>query len=138
MPNPMQYLKFAKSVVPQSINGTDTNGSSVDCKGFHYATAVCHLGAVGAADFDALEIDESDDDSSWAAVTGLTFVDPLQTDDDKFFLASIDLRKRKRYLRWAVDPGAAATLVTAFFVLTGADEEPNTVTEKGVAEHLIV
>jgi hypothetical protein len=136
--NVMQNLKFAKSIVPQSINGTDTNGTTVDCRGFHYATAVCHFGAIGAATFDKLEIQESDNDSNWSVVTGTTFTAPGDTDDDKFYQCSIDLRKRKRYLRWSYDPGAAATLGTAFFILSNPDEHPNTVAEKGVAEHLIV
>lgn len=130
---PAQFPKFGLSVVPQSINDTDTNGTGVDCAGFHTALAVCHFGAVGAADVTEIEIQESDDNSSWSDVSGTSIATIVQGDvDNSFFAGSIDLRKRKRYLRWHINPGAAATLVTGFFMLYRGDESPNTDAERGL------
>jgi len=125
------------SVTGTSINGTDTNGTAIDCAGFHYALGIFHLGATTAA-FDSLAVQESDDNSSWSTdITAFTFSTvPSATDDDGFFTCHIDLRKRKRYLRWHADPGAAATLFTAFFILLRGDEAPNSVTTANVVQAL--
>lgn len=132
-----QDVKFGLSIVPQSINGTDTNGTGVDTAGYHYALAVFHLGAT-TADMDSCAIQESDDNSSWSSdITALTFSTvPTATDDNGFFACRIDLRKRKRYLRWHCNYGAAATLSTAFFILSRAEQSPSTATLAGAVQLL--
>lgn len=134
---PLQDVKFGLSIVPQSINGTDTNGTGVDCLGYHYALAVFHLGAT-TADMDSLAVQESDDNSSYSAdISAFTFSTvPTATDDNGFFVCRIDLRKRKRYLRWHANYGAAATLSTCFFILSRAEVSPSTATLAGAVQLL--
>ena len=134
----IQGAKFAKSIVPQSVTDTDTNGTGVDCRGFRSACFVFHAGAIGAADFADLHLEESSDDSSYSTVTASDFTGyyPTQTDDNKFWLVFVDLRKYKRYLRWNADPGNAATLMTGLAILGDALEMPNSDTERGVAKSL--
>lgn len=136
-----QGLKLAASIVPQSVTDTDTNGSGADCRGFKSAMAIFHAGAIGAANFEDLHLEESDaSGSGYTAVPSADWTGfyPTQTDDNKFWSAFIDLRKRKRYLRWNADPGNAATLMTGFFILGDAEEMPDNDTERGVAKSLLV
>lgn len=134
----IQGAKFVKSIVPQSVTDTDTNGTGIDCRGFRSACFVFHAGAIGAADFEDLHLEESSDDSSYAAITGTAPTVPSQTDDNKFWVVYVDLRKRKRYIRWNADPGNAASLLCGFGILGDALEMPNSDTERGVDESLSV
>lgn len=137
----LQGARFAKSIVPQSINDTDTNGTAIDCQGFKSGCFIMHLGAVGAADFgaDGLNLTHCDTVAgSYETITGSAFTEPTQTDDDKFFVCHVDLRKCRRFIKWHANPGAAATLITAFGILYDGEEAATSTTERGVAETLVV
>jgi hypothetical protein len=134
----MQNFKCALSIVPQSINDTDTNGTAMDTLGFSRAMFIFHAGAIGAADFDASGLNLTECDTSggsYVAITASAFTVPTQTSDNGFWVACVQLGGiRKRYFKWHANPGAAATLLTGFVVLFGGDQSPNTDTERGCVQ----
>jgi hypothetical protein len=133
-----QNSKFAAMLSPISVNGTAATTTEVDTLGYDYATVIIQSGALGAT-MDELSVGHSDTSGSgFAAITGGTFVDPVtSTDDNKIFVAFIDLRKAKRYLKLVADPGAAASLLSCVCVLERAEVSPTTATERGLAQQLI-
>ena len=134
-----QKLKLHGSVFPQSINGTDTTGTGVNTSGYTSAMCVFISGAIGAADFDKLQILHADADTGYAALSGATFAGSLPGDsaDNKIYVIYLDLRKCKKWITWNIDPGAAASLVCGIIILGGADESPDSVTERGIVAQVI-
>ena len=135
----LQNVKFAAMLSPISVNGTAATTTEVDTLGFDYATVIVQSGVLGAT-MDELSVGHSDTSGSgFAAITGGTFTDPVtSTDDNKIFVAFVDLRKAKRYLKLVADPGAAASLVSCVCLLHRAEVTPTSATERGVAQQLIV
>jgi len=126
----------------------DANPVSVDTLGFSKATVYVIIGA-SDVDMTALGVysgaaaASGADDSSYSAITGLQASGssgdgrlPTATDDNTVFAFEIDLRNDDigRYL--ALDAtagdGTAGSYITAFAMLTRANESPITATEKGV------
>lgn len=135
----IQGGKFAKSIVPQSINGTDTLGTAVDTLGYHYAMCVFHAGAIGAADFDELVLAGCETSGgTYVDISATQFTAPTQTSDDGFWIAYLDLRNNiPRFLKWHADPGAAASLMTGFIILYRADDVPTNDTDRGITQSKI-
>ncbi len=107
---PMQNVKYVSVTPPAAIvDDASYTTAEIDTLGFDYCTIVVYLGASDIA-MAALAVTESDSSGSGHAnVTGLvwgtsTNIDgstsalPSATDDNKFQIAQIDLRGRKRYL----------------------------------------
>lgn len=133
----------------------DTNGAAVSAASgyntFDSATVpngppgyVSCLVAIGniAANISAgtMKIEESDDDSSYTAITGLTFTDLTAAgSDNKLFGASWPMGgSRKRYFRFSMTGGAGATLVCAIFVAERLNVTGNRAADRGLTEHLII
>lgn len=137
----LQGAKYALSIVPQSINGTDTLGTAVDTLGFHYAQCIFHSGDTGAAVYDNLAVQTCETSGgTYADVTGAVFTAPASNEDNKFYVAYIDLRKgvANRFLKWRADPGAAASLLAAFIILYRGDNVPDNVTDQGTVQTKVV
>lgn len=134
----MQGTKAFMLLAPISINATAATSLSLDCQGFKYASIFFMSGLIGAADFDSLSLTESNDDSSYAAITGSGHTAPVQTNDGIIWAWQIDLRKRKRYIQLVADPGAVACLVACMAILSVAEEMPNSATEQGVLATIIL
>ena len=124
--------------------------ASVDCKGFDWCDFYVILGATDIA-MAALSLSESDDDSSYAAVTGANFATgtmpdgvaaalPSATQDNGIFHIGVDLRGRKRYLdiQATAGDGAAGTYACIIAVLSRAKEAPNTYAERGMTGEILV
>ena len=135
----MQNAKFAALLAPISVNGTAATTTELDTAGYDYCTIVVQAGSLGAT-MDELSLTDSDTaGSGHAAITGVTWTDPVgTTDNGKVFAAFIDLRKRKRYLKLVADPGAGATLISAVGILTRAEVSPTSATERGLGEQLVI
>jgi len=133
----MQNVKFAATVVPQSLNAATGTSTAVDTLGFSYATCVVHLGAL-TTDATACKWTSCDTSGgSYVDIPGATFTTlPLSTDDNGFFSVFVNLQGRGRYLKVVFTAGAAATLVTAFVILSEANETPNTAAERGLVQQL--
>ena len=134
----MQGVKWKYLLAPISLNGTAATSLSLDCAGFKYATIIAGSGLIGAADMDQLDLTESDDDSSYATISGSAHTDPVQTDDGILWIWNIDCRKRKRYIQVNCDPGAVATLFFVLGCLSVAAEMPDNATEQGVKAQVIL
>lgn len=127
--------KFGPSII-DALNNGNTDGDTVDTKGYAFALGVAAVAAT-TGNLDVIKVQESDDNSAWVDVSGLSFTALGATDDDKHVLARIDLRGRRRYLRWHISEDATGTAdVAAFFMLGGAEESPVSTTTSGAAEIL--
>lgn len=142
---PVLATKMVSIAVPQSINGTAATTTSIDTKGWRHCQIVVQFGAIGAADLDALKVQESNDDGSadtYADITGLVYgasgyaALPTQTSDNGIFVFNISLLGRDRYLDLILDPGAVATLVSAFAILSRGEEGPDSASDRGFTAEL--
>lgn len=140
--NILQSAKYVLALPPQSINGTDTDGTAIDTLGWKYATVIFLYGA-STADMDYLNLKECETSGgTYAAITTpVTSVATVltSTDDNKMTVWNVQLGgARMRYLKIRVDPGAAATLVGAVAILTRGDQSASTDTERGVFQSLVI
>ena len=138
MPNAGASKPIA-SIQPVSVNNSNTNGTGVDTKGFGYALGRFYVG-VTTGNIDVLKVQESNDDSTYADITGASFTAlPGATDDNKVWTINIDLRGRQRYLRWhASEDNTGSAVVAGTFELLRADEAGGDSTFYGSDSHLDV
>lgn len=144
----MQYAENQKVVAltpPAAIvdNAAFTT-ASVDTKGFARLDIYVLFGAmdIGMA---ALKVQTSDTDSAYADLAGADFsvlpaTLPSATSDNTLFHVGIDLRGKKRFFDLVATggDGAAGTYMTAWAVLSRADEAPITPAGRGFAQELLV
>ena len=151
--NPLQQVKFVKVVPPAAIvDDAAVTCEVVDTLGWDYATIVAFLGATDIA-ATAFNVTESDDNSNFTMIaatnfanTSLTDMDgtalalPTATDDNKFFVVHCDMRRHKRYLQLAATAGngSAGTYITAFAVLSRGEIKPNSSSEQGAKNVVVV
>ena len=142
----IQDCIFAAALVPQSINDTATAGTAVDTqpngnKASH-VTFVFGLGAT-TADFDAAAVFISECETSggsYTAITGTVLLGStglaiLSTDDNGVWTIDVPITGgRKRFLKLNADPGAAATLMAAFAILSGCANTPSTAAQAGLVD----
>lgn len=141
----MQNVKFVGITPPAAIiDNAAAVTASVDTKGFSKAVITVYLGALDIA-VTALKLRHSDDDSTYADITGADFsVSPLTlpsaSADNTAIRIFVDLRGKKRYLDISITlgDGAAGSFVTAWADLYGAAEAPDTATERGLAQQALV
>jgi hypothetical protein len=106
---PSAQVLVKPSLDPESRTA-DANGLGVDCRGFDRALVIAHLGAHDRTTGDetiAFKVEESSDNSTWAAVTDATTgalgdVTPNATSGN-IYLINLNLEKRLRYLRVVAD-----------------------------------
>lgn len=140
----LQNTKLVGITPPAAIvdNAAFTT-NSIDTKGFRYALVVVYFGAMDIA-MAALKLRESDDDSTYSDVTGGDFSSagtlPSATADNTFVAWFVDLKGKKRYLdvNATGGDGTVGTFMTAFALLSNAEEFPNTATERGLGQQLFV
>jgi len=142
--NPLQEVKFCNLIPPGVIKDDASHVTMVvDCLDWQYATAVLALGASDIAMAD-IDIQESDDNSSFSEVAATDFTDNTQLDMDGTALAlpdanadntlrviHMDLRKRKRYLKMTstAGNGSVGTYASAIMILSRGRTLPNSSTE---------
>lgn len=134
----IQGVKLHNSIYPQSINDTATTGTGVDTTGYAWAFCIFTAGAIGAANFTKISVQESDTNGSYADITGATLGTVGDSSDNTSYGVFIDLRKRKKWITWYADPGAVACLMDAKIILGGAVEVADSATERGLTEQYIV
>lgn len=120
-------VKSLASLVP-AVRTADANGTGVDTKGYNTAKLVVAAGDIDLTTGDetyTINVEESDDDSTYAAVSGLT---TTVTADNQVKNIRIDGlgTVRKRYLRAVLDvAGTTPSIpVSAVFELGNAFNEP--------------
>jgi len=134
--------KYVAITPPAAIvDAASYTTTSVDTKGFKKCRIVAFIGATDIA-MTALKVQESDDNSSFADITGATFTTlPSATNDNTFWAIDINMDgSRKRYLDLVATAGdgAAGTYLAAWAELSGAEEMPNSSSEQGLADHVTV
>jgi hypothetical protein len=130
--------KYFLTLPPQSINGTDTDSTEIDCKGYNYLTVVFLYGA-STADMDNLSLKSaSAAGGSYSVYSGSAMDVPTATDDNKVWVWNINLGGKNRFWKVRCDPGAAATLVGAVAILSRGDQAPNTDAERGVDQSITI
>lgn len=147
----MIHSQNEKEVVllsPAAVIGTDATATGrVDCRGFEYATISVLVNSTtgGTSPPTVLKITEGDTTTADDAITALTggsgFTIPNTTTAAPAGIVkfSIDLKKRKRYLKLSVTPAiAGGQLIVATARLSRANVAPDTDAEQGVTEHVIV
>lgn len=103
---------------------------------YDWASIYVYLGATDVA-VTSCKIQESDTSGSgFVDITGANgpaSLSPTATDDNKFFVFHIDMRKRKRYLDLVLTIGSGVTggFVTAFAILSRSKEVPSTALLRG-------
>jgi len=138
--NEAQHAKWANLLTDHEKDNDSFTAAALDTKGWGYCEIACVLQNL-PANMAALKVQESDDDSTYADVTGLvvgtsTDIDgntsalPLAaSDDDTIRLFQIDLRARKRYLKLiatAGDGSGTASELTAVARLSRGEVVPIT------------
>jgi hypothetical protein len=136
--------KDVVSVFPQArLNNGSFSVTSVDRRGFDYATLEVALGAtdVGLTTF---KLQESDDNTNWSDVVGGDFsisgTLPSASNSNTLWGWDINLTGRKRYLRPAitVGNGTLGAFLSATFRLGRAEEAPYGAATRNLAGLLVV
>lgn len=123
----MDYSQGKKTLMlaPAATLTGATNSSALDTLDGNFAVIDVAIGAITGA-MTALKLQESDDNSTWADVSGDYPGDfsaasdgqaaalPGDADDNKMVAIFVDCRGRKRYLRVTLTPGT-----NAFVTITG-------------------
>jgi hypothetical protein len=124
--------KKVQSVWPQArINNAAVTCASVDRHGFDYAVVRLSLGATDVG-LTTLKLQESDDNSTFADITGADFSAaplslPTSASSNTLWEWQVDLRgSRKRYLRPAITigNGSSGAFVSVTVELSRAEQAP--------------
>lgn len=122
--------------VPTSV-GTSAVTLTIDTLGYDYASvAVLRASNASTVFASVLKIEESDDDSSYSAVTGMTGGTDFTIPTASTVVASIvkmdvDTKAKKRYLKVTATPAVSVnTVVTAR--LSRGENAPSSASEAGV------
>jgi hypothetical protein len=142
----LQNCKFINVTPPAAIvdNAAFTT-ASVDTRGWDEAAFVVSLGALDVA-LAAFKLRESEDDSSYADVSGADFsVSPLTlpsaTDDNKLYAVFVRCGgSRKRYLDLSLTggDGTAGTYASVLALLTKGETVPDSATDRGLSQQALV
>lgn len=116
-------------LVPADYQAASTDGTGVDAKGFDECLVVLNSGTnTGAATLDII-VEDSADNSTFAAITGAAFTQLVAANDNTPYVGRIDLRKYKRYLRInAVGDAANAAIAGVMFIFLNHNQGPATQT----------
>ena len=89
---------------------TDVNSSTIDCLGCYALNVVIDLGAITATGVGTFQLQRSDNNSSWANITGAAYA---WTDADTNKTVTIALSElTNRYIRIVTDRGTANTVIS--------------------------
>lgn len=105
--------------------GAQAATGSVDCQGFDEALILFSIGDCTGSTVD-FDVQDSADDSTFAAITGAVVTDRDSTTDNDVYVGRIDLRKRDRYLRVRYDVDTANAEFGVLVILSNPHELPVT------------
>lgn len=104
---------------------TDVNSSSVNMEGYDCVAFAVAFGTITSTAVTSIQIDHSDDDSSFGAVAG-SKVTVADTASNKIALTEV-VRPEKQYVRCTVDRGTANAVIDGIFAIrTRARKAPVT------------
>jgi hypothetical protein len=138
----LQNLHWKNVVPPAAIVDNDVfvvNDVDTVVAGLGKAHEAAFIVALGATDIAmaALSVEESDDDSDYAAISESAFLTtalPQADDDNKVFGIFIPMEGRKRYLRLVATAGNGTngTYLACVAALDFTDEQPKTTAQRGL------
>lgn len=141
-----QNHKVVAEVPAAAIGATATATLTIDTIGYdHASVTVLRAGNSSTVFANAIKVEESDDNSSYANVTALVgggtggFTIPAassSTSTTNILKFDIDTRAKKRYLKVSYTPGATAT-VAIVARLGRAEESPITNSDAGVIGRVV-
>ena len=125
--NPKYSEKLVHVMAPVSPSGLVTS-AAIDCQGFEKGMLVVNVGVMASSATIDVSITEcATATGSFVAASGLAFTQILAaTGASQSYLADINLKARLRYIKVLVTQGAAAVLVSANLILSGAKYRPIT------------
>jgi len=134
----LQNIRVANMLPAVSANGAGFSTTGVDSVALgvksDYATIIVNLGAMASA-LTVLKLTDSDDNSTYGDVTGFIggtdFTLPSATDDNKFVVFQVDMRKRKRYLKIEATAGVGAILMSVTCVFSRGKIGTNSAADSG-------
>lgn len=146
--NNMENQKFISLTPPAAIVDDATlTVAELDTLNFDWVLYVLWIGASDIAVVSGLLTHGDTSGSGHITMPGTTLgtatnIDgdtsavPSATDDNGFFIWSIDLRNKKRYIdsTIVIGDGTAGTFATVFAILGRGDEVPTTIDEMGAVE----
>lgn len=145
--NQLQDVKWQNVTPPAAIvdNAAFTT-TTIDTKGFSKLIILVCLGALDIA-LAAMKLQNSDN-SGMSGATDITGADfsvspltlPAATADNNVYAIYVDLRGKKRYLDLSLTggDGTSGTYATVLAGLYGAQQHPDSATERGVAQQAFV
>ena len=140
---------LAKKIVPirtpqAIVDAGSWTTTAIDTKGWDYMSVFVMFGATDI-DMVALKLQTSDEDGSYADLTGADFTVapatiPQDDDDNTVWAIHVDLRDKKRFfdLVATAGDGTAGTYLVAWAELSRGENVPSSATERGLAQELIV
>lgn len=122
-----KFLRVVHIVDPASYGAAAVAYSTaVDTRGYREALFIVSLGVITATGDVNFLVQESADDSTYAAVTGATIAEKTVTEDSATFCIRVDCTKRMRYLRLGYDVDDDAAIFGAVCVLGDPSIRPAT------------
>ena len=127
--NNLQGASVLNLLSPVVITATNTASGVAMTAGYDEALVIVSVG-VCTDGSHTVTIEESADDSTYAAVTGAAFSAFTASTDLQSYWGTIDLKKRKKYIRAVTTVAGATTgtLVGVVAVLHEAASQPNSAT----------
>jgi hypothetical protein len=134
----LQNIRLANMLPAVSANGAAFTTTAADSLATgiksDYATIIVNLGAMASA-LTVLKLTESDDNSTYADVTGFVggtnFTLPTATDDNKFVVFQVDMKARKRYLKVEATAGVGAIVMSISCVFSRGKIGTNSAADSG-------
>ncbi|MBW1953957.1 MAG: hypothetical protein JRI66_12915 [Deltaproteobacteria bacterium] len=119
-----EFLKAVVGIATASHAAGTVNGPAIDRVGFEEALVVVHSGTNGAGGTVDIKVQESDDNSTWADISGAAFDQITEANDNDIYVGRINLKPRKKYIRVVATVGTAACVFGAVIVLGAAIDLP--------------
>lgn len=140
----IQNVRFMTMLAPIAVTTTVT-GTAVDSVQLgikhDYATVVVQAGVISTTvAIGGLKLQESDDNSNWADIAGTANVATIvaSTDNGKFYVYQLDMKKRKRYLRFSLAGTSTGLLAGVTCILSRAKELPSSPALHGATGYEVV
>lgn len=136
--------KVIEMLAPVAVTATVT-GTAVDTvqtgMKFDWASIYVQAGVISTTvAIGGLKLQESDDNSTWTDVAGSanTAAITATTDNGKLYVYQLDVRKRKRYLRFSLAGTSTGLLAAVTCVLSRAKEAPYTAALRGATGYEVI
>ena len=135
----LEGQKLVNHIVPASRSAGTVDGTGIDTAGYHEATFLVPIGAIGDTGTDTtlnVKIQESDAlGSGYADITGAAITELVNTDDDAIPQIGVRLggrANRKRYVRAVLAVAGSDAALVGVVALLKAQLQPVTNTPASV------